>query len=165
MQQAVKPRPATTFHQSAPPLHELKQLYLSDLRRDTHHRGRYVLLKITTPPTRMALFIHFLMEDEIGDTVSFHFRHQGEDLQPAVGPVSVGSACVIREPWYKMVTDGSCALDVDLVSDVTWLSKTDGRVPLKWRHGSNEVIKAAMQLKDRGNDALKKGKMQVAVQL
>lgn len=84
------------------------------------------------PPTWLALVIHFLLEDEIGDAVSLQLHHQGGGLQPAVGPVSVGSACIIRELRYIIIADGSYTLDVDLVSDITWLSKTNGRMSLDW---------------------------------
>ena len=57
---SVQTGPSTLLHPSTPPLEEIKQLYLSDLRRDSHHPGGYVLLKVTSPPMTMAIAIHFI---------------------------------------------------------------------------------------------------------
>lgn len=75
--------PSTTLLPTIFPPQDFKQLYLDDLRRDSDHRGAYVLLKATTPPKRMSTAIHFLLEDEVGNTVSVQLHRQGADLQAA----------------------------------------------------------------------------------
>ena len=162
---SVQAGPSTPLLQPVPPLPDFKQLYINDLRPDSRHRGAYVLLKLTTPPIRMTTFIHLPREDEIGDTVSVQLHHQGRDLQAAVDELSVGSVCIIKEPWFKMKTDGSYGLRVDHVGNVLWLPKADGRMPLKWRPQPHGTAKMAMQLTDSGNDALRVGNLGAAIEL
>lgn len=157
--------PSTTLLPTIFPPQDFKQLYLDDLRRDSHHRGAYVLLKATTPPKRMSTAIHFLLEDEVGNTVSVQLHRQGADLQAAAENLLVGSVCIIKEPWYKMTTDGSYGLHVDHVGNVSWLPKVDARMPLKWRPQPRGTAKTAMQLKDSGNDALRVGNLGIAIEM
>ena len=148
---------------SVAPLQELKQLYLNDLRPNTHHRGGYLLLRAITPPLRKAS-VDSILEDEVGDAVLFQLYQQDEDIQPAVEVIPEGRVCIVKEPWYKTMTDGKHVLRADHLSDIMWLTKADGRMPLKWRPQTNKNNKTATQLKDKGNDALKMGKPLEAIE-
>lgn len=53
---------------------------------------------------------------------------------------------------------------VDHVNDIIWLAPTDDLIPLRWQPKLSE-IKEANELKQEGNDAMKKGKMGDAVDL
>lgn len=142
---------------------ELKQLYINDLRPSSHHRGGYVMLRAVTPPLRMSAIISIL-EDEIGDAVSFQLYQQDEKIQPAVEDIPQGRVCIIKEPWYKPMTDGSYGIRADHVSDVMLLPEADGKIPLKWRPQTDDVAMTATQLKETGNDALKVGKLLEAIE-
>jgi hypothetical protein len=53
---------------SIAPLGELKQTFINDLRLETHHRGKYLLLRSITPPNRMTA-IMVIVEDERKDAL------------------------------------------------------------------------------------------------
>ena len=158
----IPPCISTLYFPSVASLQELKQLYVIDLRRDSHHRGRYVVLKIVDSSKRLAAVTELLLEDEIGNTVRVQLCYLGEDLQPAVGDVPASMVCIIKEPWYTMMSDRNYGLRVDHISDVIWLSMAHDRMPPEWRP---RFPKTAIQLKDSGNDALKRGKLLLAIEL
>lgn len=51
------------YQPSITPLKDLKELFIKDLRLETHHRGNYILLRSITPLDRMTA-IMAIMENE-----------------------------------------------------------------------------------------------------
>lgn len=148
---------------SVAPIEELKKICIEDLRLGTHHRGSYSLLRAITPYIRTAS-LTTVLEDEKEDAVTSHFyQHGDEELQPAADIISEGMVCIIKEPWYKLMADGSYGLRVDHISDVMWLPEVDARMPLKWQPQPDDIAKTAIQLKENDNDALKLGKLHEAI--
>jgi hypothetical protein len=49
-------------------------------------------------------------------------------------------------------------LEIHHFSDILWLSKTDGRVPAKFRPAILEISKRALEWKEEGDVAMKKKK-------
>ena len=119
------------------PFGELKKLYLNELRCDLYHRGRYVLLQIVESPRRIARVAQLLSEDELGNTVPVQLYYQGENLHSAVGDVLVSTVCIIVEPWYRMMSNGTYGLRVDPISDVIWLSMSYDKMP---RNGEDDSL-------------------------
>lgn len=152
----------TPYLPSVAPFQGLKKVYLNDLRPYSHHRGVFILLRAITPPLRMAAIVS-VVEDEVGDAVTLHLCQHNEDIQPAIGVIPEGRVCIVKEPWYRFMADGSYGIQVDHVSDVMWLPKADGRMPLKWRPQSDNIAMTAAQMKNNGNDALKMGKLFEAI--
>ena len=158
--QAALPTP---YIPSLLPCQGLKQVYVRDLRPNTHHHGVYVLLRAITPPLRMAATI-LIVEDGTGDVVKLQLYKLGEDILSAVDVIPEGRVCIIKEPWYKMMVDGGYGIRVDHVSDVLWLPKADERMPLKWRPRSASIEMTATEMKNNGNDASKMGKLLEAIE-
>ena len=148
---------------SVAPIEELKKICIEDLQLGIHHRGSYSLLRAITPYIRTAS-LTTVLEDEKDNAVTSHFYQQrDEEVQPAADIISEGMVCIIKEPWYKLMTDGSYGLRVDHISDVMWLPEVDARMPLKWQPQPDDFAKTAVQLKENGNDALKLGKLHKAI--
>jgi hypothetical protein len=53
---------------------------------------------------------------------------------------------------------------VDHVNDIVWVPTRDDKIPLRWRPKLSE-IKEANEVKQEGNDAMKKGNTRDAVEL
>lgn len=148
---------------SVAPFEELKKLYIEGLQPESHHRGSYSLLRAITPSIRMASTITIL-EDENNDVVTSQFCQHEEDIHLAAGSIPEGSACIIKEPWLILSTDGSYVVRVDHVNDVVWLPKADSRMPSAWQSQKIDTVKTAKQWKADGNESLKMGKPHEAVE-
>ncbi|KAL9044992.1 MAG: hypothetical protein Q9214_001912 [Letrouitia sp. 1 TL-2023] len=164
----TKKKDRHTIHQSwvAPPYPPsvasfgiLKKCYLNELRLETHHRGFYVLLRVTTPPVTMTA-IMTILEDERDDGVMFQlYQQEDEDHRHGEMIIEPQRVCIVKEPYFKIMNDGGYGIRVDHVSDVIWLSSDDERIPLGWRVRITEINKTAETLKEEGNLALKAGKL------
>jgi hypothetical protein len=118
---------------SIAPLKSLQRIGIRELRLETHHRGRYVLLRTVTPPNRMTA-IMTMCEDLNGDVVLVQLYQQEEDGQrPADDILGEGSVIVVKEPYFKIMGDGECGIRVDHVSDFVQLEDDDEMVPEAWR--------------------------------
>ena len=158
---------STSYLPSVAPLQGLKQLYLHNLIRDTHHRGRYVLLK-TIGPTQVILtdtVVYVHMEDAIGEIALVQFQHRIGNHHLHVESAPGDRVCIIKEPYFRPLINGNYGLGVDHMSDFNWLPKLDVRIPQKWKPRSLESAMTATQLKDSGNEALKSGKLLTAIEL
>lgn len=146
-------------------LTELKKTWIRDLQLETHHRGFYALLKVVTPPTRMTA-VMAVVEDEIGDGVTLQLYQQKDDeYRKGEEVVQVNKACIIKEPYFKVMSDGNYGLRVDHVSDIIWLPSDDDRLPFAWQSRITELEEDAESLKNEGNDALKAGKIYQAIEM
>lgn len=65
---------------------------------------------------------------------------------------------VVKEPYFKVCSEGGYGVRVDHVSDILWLSETDGRVPAKFGPSILEMSKTALEWKEKGDVAMKKKK-------
>ena len=72
------------IHQSfvAPPylpsvatLQSLEKIFIKDLELETHHRGKYLLLRAATPANRMSA-VMFIVQDESNDAVLLQLYQQ-----------------------------------------------------------------------------------------
>lgn len=134
---------------------ELEKVLLEDLQLETHHRGLYVLLRAVTPPVRMT-GIMVVMEDERDDVVMLQlYQQEDEKDRPARDVVGEKGVCIVKEPYFKLMANGDYGLRIDHVSDLIWLSETDGRVPLQWRPRISQLDKTADEWKCEGNAAMK----------
>ncbi|KAL2040023.1 hypothetical protein N7G274_007426 [Stereocaulon virgatum] len=144
---------------------ELKRIFIKDLRLETHHRGFYALLKVVTPPTTMTA-VMAVVGDEIGDGVRLQLYHQKDDeYRKGEEVVQVNKACIIKEPYFKVMGDGDYGLRVDHVSDIIWLPSDDDRLPLAWQPRITELEKDAEALENEGNGALKVGRLHQAIEI
>lgn len=142
---------------SVAPFRALKKMPLKDLQLETHHRGRYLLLRVVTPP-RILTGIVVIMDDEANQVVAVRlYQQEEESYRPARVRIKKNTACIIKEPYFKVMDNGDYGLRIDHVSDLIWLSDTDDRVPLHWRPHISKRDRMADKWKSEGDAAVKSG--------
>ncbi len=137
------------------PLKTLKKVYIRDLGLETHHRGRYIMLRSVTPPTKFT-GVMMIASDENGDGITLQLYHQQDEQSgPIKDPIQVNNVYIIKEPYFKTMSDGRHGVRVDHVSDISRLPNDDEEMPLKWRPCLVEKGKTAMKWKEEGNALLR----------
>lgn len=138
------------------PLDGLKPIFINCLQLETHHRGNYLLLRSMTPPSRMTALM-VIVEDEHGDgSVLQLYQQEDEDVRPATSVIDVGTVIVVKEPYFKVMSDGDYGLRVDHLSDVLFLDEGDAKIPMSWRPRNTNVTSSAASFKAEGNLAIGK---------
>jgi hypothetical protein len=83
---------------ATPPLEKLSPIFIKHLRLETHHRGKYLLLRSITPPNSMTA-IMAICEDEVKDAVMLQLYHQDNKLGlPITAVLQQNDVVVIKEP-------------------------------------------------------------------
>ena len=154
---------AEPYPPSVAPLSTLKKLHINEMRLETHHRGFYALLKVTTPPNRMNA-VMVIVEDEKEHGIMLQV-YQQEDTEYGLAEdiAQVGAVCIVKEPYFKTMNDGEYGIRVDHVSDILWIDQDDDRIPLGWRARISEIDRTAKDLKEEGNVALKARNLHKAI--
>ncbi|TGO27412.1 hypothetical protein BPAE_0042g00250 [Botrytis paeoniae] len=155
---------ANTYAPSTTPLDKLKPIQIKDLRLETHHRGSYLLVRASTPPTRMTA-IMAIVEDENEDAVQLQLYQQpDEKVRPATSVFMKDDAFLLKEPYFKTTSDGGYGLRVDHVSDITYLDAHHNLLPEKWKPTVSDISKTAEDWKQEGNEAMEKKQYWEAIQ-
>ncbi|OQU93599.1 SET domain-containing protein [Cladophialophora immunda] len=146
------------------PFSDLKKIMIKDLLLETHHRGTYLLVRSTTPPDKMNA-IMTIVEDELKDVVMLQLYYQEGDNDCAIEDIAgEGMILIVREPYFKLMSDGEHGVRVDHLSDVIYLPVYDERVPNCWQTKTAEFITSADAWKTKGNDHFKKSKYRTAIE-
>lgn len=112
---------------------ELEPILISDMKMETHHRGRKILLRVCTPVCRVDGLM-MVTDDENETAIRLQLYHQPEEaLIPAAQLFKPGTVLIVKEPWFKRSLEGTFVLRVDHVSDLIRLHGQDERIPSKWR--------------------------------
>ena len=148
---------------SITPLKDLKQIFISDLKLGIHHRGRYLLTRCITPPSRMTA-IMAIVEDEKEDAIILQLYQQDRKGRPDTSILNSGDVLIIKEPFFKVLGDGEYGLRVDHVSDVVYITTYDKMRPHKWVPGSKNLKKTALEWKTAGNAAMNNKEYWLAIQ-
>ncbi|KFY84860.1 hypothetical protein V500_08923 [Pseudogymnoascus sp. VKM F-4518 (FW-2643)] len=127
---------------------ELTKMGVNELRLETHHRGRFVLLRALAGPSRMTALVG-VGEDEEGRVVRVQVYQQRDDSEVW----KVGGVVVVKEPYFKESGDGDTGIRVDHVGDVMALPANHPLVPEKWRKGVDAVL--VREWIDRAAEAMK----------
>lgn len=144
---------------------DLKPITISEMKLETHHRGRKVMLRVLTPPQRITA-VMAIVEDENRTGVVLQLYHQPEEtVVPANEIMGPDMVCILKEPFFKCATDGSYSLRVDHPSDIIWLSATDDRVPLHWQPKIVELNQDSKRIREKGNKAVEGEKWAEALRL
>ncbi|TGO08030.1 hypothetical protein BTUL_0230g00120 [Botrytis tulipae] len=155
---------ANTYAPSTTPLDKLKPIQIKDLRLETHHRGSYLLVRASTPPTRMTA-IMAIVEDENEDAVRLQLYQQpDEKVRPATSVIMKDDAFLVKEPYFKTTSDGGYGLRVDHVSDITYLDAHHNMLPEKWKPTVIDISKTPEDWKQEGNEAMEKKQYWEAIQ-
>ena len=114
-------------------VNDLKPIMISDMRLETHHRGKKIMLRVLTPPDRITA-VMAIVEDKKGTAVLLQLYHQpDETIVPATEILNANMVYIVKEPFFKCVTDGTYSLRVDHPSDIIRLDGADDRIPSRWR--------------------------------
>ena len=136
------------------PTADLELIAIKDLQLETHHRGKYILLRSLTAPRR-KIAVTALMEDESGDSILLQLYQQAEEnARKAVYTVNVGTILLVKDPYLMTRGDGEYVLRVDHVSDVIQVDEDDARIPKLWRSQRIEIGHSAETLRIKGNLAM-----------
>ena len=145
-------------------LKKLKPIYIKDLRLETHHRGSYLLIRSITPPNRMTA-IMAIVEDENGDATLLQLYQQSdENIRPTTSIITENDVFIIKEPFFKVTSDGGYGLRIDHVSDLVYIDTSNNILPTQWAPSVLDIDKTAGDWKVEGNNAMKRKQYWTAVQ-
>ncbi|KZM21802.1 uncharacterized protein EKO05_0001775 [Ascochyta rabiei] len=146
------------------PLAQLTPIAIDQLTLETHHRGKYLLLKAITPPNRMTGIL-LLAEDEYEDVVVLQlYQQEEENIRPATDVVDVGTTLLIKEPYFKIMASGDYGLRVDHLSDVLRIDQNDPILPKRWCPRITDTEGSAEISKSEGDFAMGEGRYWKAIE-
>ncbi|KAK3369414.1 TPR domain protein [Lasiosphaeria ovina] len=141
------------------PLSALKKTMIDDLLLETHHRGTYLLARAVTPQDCMTA-VMAIVEDEKGDVLMAQLYHQDDGRTEDI--LAKGMVLIIKEPYFKLMSDGGYGLRVDHLSDVVFLAANDERIPGSWQEPPRQSA-TALAWKEKGNDHVKESSYRSAI--
>jgi hypothetical protein len=137
------------------PLKELNKMMLKDVLMDTHHHGKYLLLRIcSTDHTHSGTHQSYAVVDELGQH-EFLIIHMFAIPPFHNAMIPQEAILAIKKPYFKTIVDQDCALCIDHPSDVIFLDHDDALIPNKWKTGSS-VKKSAKKCLQSGVAAFHK---------
>ncbi|KAL1851355.1 hypothetical protein Daus18300_012601 [Diaporthe australafricana] len=141
------------------PMSSLEPVLLRDLKLETHHRGRILVVKTFCDPIRLSS-IQNAIEDVRGDVdrISIYNLPSTTSLARVLPK---GAIVAVKEPYYKATADGGVMVRVDHPSDIVLLEPHDTLMPPQWRKEQKPIM-SAFQLKEKGNAAFKNRDWQAA---
>ena len=144
-------------------LGSLRKTKFGDLFLETHHRGRYILVRTVTPFRRITAILT-IVEDEDKRVLLLQLYNRGKQIsQPQDLPE--GAVLVVKEPYVKVSADGNYVIRVDHLSDLIFIPDFDERVPLPWRSRiPAENVNSPAFWKERGNVFFKQARYELAIQ-
>lgn len=137
-----------------PPLNQKKmltksQIPLTELRVETHHRGKGIIVKVISPPFVGAGAVS-IVEDEFGNADKLAIYNQGDSS--ILSGVPEGCIVAVKEPYYKFNgSENDFMICVDHPSDVILLRFTDPIIPESLRLGP--LLKTAGDWRKAGDTA------------
>lgn len=154
--------PALAVGQAYPPCtvvsEELKPMKISELKMDTHHRGRRLHIKRASPVVVLSARSWVMVEDaEGGETerleMCLHKSRHGEDI------LEYAKNYIVKEPYFTLNEEGEATIRVDHPSDLISLSDA---LTGKTFSSTKAAEKFATVCKSEGNDELKKSDLAAA---
>lgn len=147
---------------SVEPVCSLIPILLHDLRLETHHRGRMLIVKTFCEPVRISA-IQNAIEDMEGSVDRLSIYNLPSAI-PIDKVIPKGAIVAVKEPYFKATADGGAMVRVDHPSDFVLLEPHDSSVPPQWRREVKAAL-AGSRLKNEGNTAFKNGNWQRAREL
>ncbi|KAF4999582.1 hypothetical protein FGRMN_2330 [Fusarium graminum] len=122
---------------------ELKSMRIAQMKLETHHRKRKVLVRVVSCPDRTDS-VNVIVEDEDGTAVMLQlFQELPENILSCAENILNYTVCIIKEPYFKqsfdspsggvMIPSTYYSLRIDHPSDIICLKVGDERIPEKWR--------------------------------
>lgn len=143
---------------------ELDSIAISQAGIETHHRGKRLVVRVITSPTR-EVGLMAAVEDEEGTATWLQLHNQpSEAVVPAKQTLQLGSCYLIKEPFATGYPDCNYSLRVDHPGDISLLPLDHELIPAKWR--KNEVLAGkSREMRMKGNDAVGKARWAEAEEL
>ncbi|KAK3723646.1 hypothetical protein LTR37_001527 [Vermiconidia calcicola] len=146
---------------STTPLEKLQQITLSQLKLETNHTGKALIVRTFDHPLR-----HVATQNIVEDKEGNVGRLSVYNLDPSMPPKTIlpkGAIFTIKEPYYKATADGGYSVRVDHPSDLLQLDVEDPLVPAELAPRLVEIDRDAAFLKKEGTAAYLKGDYLAAV--
>ncbi|KAK0732248.1 hypothetical protein B0H67DRAFT_597857 [Lasiosphaeris hirsuta] len=143
------------------PVQQLSKVLIGDLVLETHHRGKYLLLRCVTPQDRMTAVLA-IAEDEKGDVILLQVYHQEQASETPEDILVEGGVVIVKEPYFKATSSGGYGLRVDHVSDIVFLPANDKRIPEIWQRPSLRGD-TATTWKTKGNASFNASRYRAAI--
>ncbi|KAJ6008091.1 hypothetical protein N7540_012067 [Penicillium herquei] len=122
-----------------------EKIMLPDLRRVTHHREQYLLLKVVTKTDTVTMAsAAFGVEDEDENLSPSNKGEETWDGQE----LAVDSVLIVKEPRLELEDDGYYALQVDHLSEVLFLAHGSELIPFPWRKEATAAVNRAVLWKE-----------------
>ncbi|KAJ3157087.1 hypothetical protein HDU89_002497 [Geranomyces variabilis] len=136
---------------SRKPAQDLTPVSLRDLKLETQHQGRVLIVKTVCEASRLT-GVQTVVVDENGaaerlGVYNFPATVAATEICPE------NAVFAIKEPYLKQSADGGVTIRVDHPSDLVVLDKDSPLIPLQWK--SEIPQKSALDLKAQGNLAFK----------
>ncbi|KAF1831274.1 SET domain-containing protein [Decorospora gaudefroyi] len=152
--------PAIEVGQPYPPctasLSELESMEMADLRMETHHRGRKLVVKRESPVVTLVARSWTVVQGENGsDTerleICLYKSRHGEDI------LESAKLFIIKEPYFTLTDQGEPTLRIDHPSDLVICHEEANKYD-----DAAAAEKAATRYKTQGNMALKQQDLPLA---
>ncbi|CAM1508826.1 Fc.00g025650.m01.CDS01 [Cosmosporella sp. VM-42] len=132
---------------------ELAPMNLSDLRMETHHRGRVLSLRRVSPVVELKASSWVVVQAESPEVerleVFLHTSKHGQNI------LDSGSEFLVKEPYYTLNHQGEPTIRVDHPSDLVVFTYSNDLE--SWRNetwSSVPIARTTEECKERGNAAL-----------
>ncbi|KAK3329936.1 hypothetical protein B0H66DRAFT_468732 [Apodospora peruviana] len=130
-------------------IRDVEIIPLSELRVETHHRGKGIVVKVISPPYIGAGSVS-IVEDEFGNADKLAIYNQGDSS--ILSGVPEGCFVAVKEPYYMHNGgENDYMICVDHPSDVILLRFTDPIIPEALRLGP--LLKSAEEWRSAGDKA------------
>ncbi|CAK4021026.1 TPR domain-containing [Lecanosticta acicola] len=135
------------------PLSGLRPILIDELRLETVHRGRVLVVRTFASPLHVQS-VSSAVEDGDGnvDRISVYNFERGLKAEQVLPK---GAVFAINEPYYKVAVDGGYTIRVDHPTDIVHLREEDVLVPTGLRSKREEAgqEETSAQWKTKGNAA------------
>lgn len=140
-------------------LSSLKAISLRDLKLETHHRGRFLVVKTFCEPMRIASIIN-AVQDQNGDVdrIALHNFPVNVHIN---GIIPKDVIFAVKEPYYTLAIDGRVIIRIDHPSDLVRLHSDSTFVPSSML-STPVPCPSAAEMKELGNAAFKRRDWQTA---
>jgi tetratricopeptide (TPR) repeat protein len=152
--QGQKAIPAIAVGQPYPPcivsLQKLEPIKFSDLKMETHHRGKKLTIRRASPVVTLAARSWAMVQDEAEKETErlemcLHKNRHGEDVLEST------RRFIIKEPYFTLTDQGEPTLRIDHPSDLVVCRGEE----ISHQDDAAKAEKLATKFKNKGNAALK----------
>ena len=143
-------------------LGDLSRVMIKDLRLETHHRGRYLLLRTVTPTDTLTA-VMAIVEDEDSNVLMLQLFNQQKELS-GTEDLTEGTIIVVKEPYVKVMADGDHGIRVDQLCDVKLIPEFDNLCPPSWRKRIPNTDDSPDSWRLRGNAFYRQTRFHLAIE-